>query len=259
MRARLIPVVAFSCALLAPPAHALFGDSEARKQIAELGKTVEALSQRVEALAQRIDALAKNQFDFANQGEGLRAEMARLTGQIEVLTHGLDAALKRQQDFYVDLDNRLRKLEENAAATVAAAPTSPPAANPQTEMRDYEAALGLFRERKFAEAQGAFAAFIAAHPRSTLLPNAHYWLGSSHFQQKGFLQAAAAFGKVAAEWPKDARAPEALLQQADALVKAKDAPGAIRVLDHLVEKYPETPEAGTARATLKTLAPQRKR
>ncbi len=254
MRARF--VAAFCCATLSAwPAHAFLSDSEARKQIAELAKTVEALSQR-------IDALGKNQLDFANQSEALRAELARLNGQIELLTHSLDAAHKRQQDFYVDLDARLRKLEAAAAAAESTAQISPPATpptNPQQEMRDYEAALGLFRERKFKEAQAAFAAFIAAYPRSTLLPNAHYWLGSSHYQQNGFLQAAAAFGKLAADWPNDARAPEALLQQADALVRAKDAPGALKALNQLIEKYPAAPEAQTARARLKALAPQRQR
>ncbi len=253
------------CTALSFPAQAFLSDSEARKQIAELKISIDTLTQRVNGGAQ-------HQVDFANQIETLKSEMARLRGQVEELTHSLESAHKRQQDFYVDLDNRLRKLESTvppaaeatpasaATAPLAAVPTPAPAkADPQAEMRDYETALGLFRETHYKEAQAAFETFIAKHHQSTLQPSAHYWLGSSLYQQKGFLGAAASFGKVAASWPNDSKAPDALLQQANALVAAKDVNGAIKVLETLVEKYPTNPAVETARSRLKTLAPKKKR
>ena len=244
--------------LAALPAHAgLFDDEEARKQVAELRKEFDTLTKRVESTSQ-------NQLDFANQLESLRADVARLTGQIEVLTNSLESVHKRQQDFYVDLDNRLRKLE--AAATTQAVPegaNAPPPTeakpDPQAEMRDYEAALGHFRESRFKDAQAGFESFIAKHTRSSLLPNAHYWLGSSLFQQKGFAQAATVFGRVAADWPNDPKAPDAMLQQANSLVGAKDVPAAVKVLEALVEKYPTNAAVETARARIKTLEPKKKR
>lgn len=250
---------------VAAPARAgLFDDDEARKQVSELRQSIESLDKR-------LDGAVRNQIDFANQNEALKSEVARLRGQVEELAHAVESAHKRQQDFYVDLDNRLRKLEtaatpatagggEGAASSLSVA-DPPPAkpADPQAEMRDYETALGLLREGRFKEAQSGFESFIAKHPQSPLLPNAHYWLGSSLYQQKGFLQATAIFGKIPAQWPQDAKAPDALLQQANALVGAKDVPGAIKVLESLVEKYPTNPAAETARARLKTLAPQKKR
>lgn len=245
------------CAALALPAPAawagLFSDDEARQQVKELQQTVDAL-------AKRIDGATQNQLDFANQVEAVRADLARLTGQIEVLTNSLEAAHKRQQDFYVDLDNRLRKLESSAAAPAeGAARPAEAKADPQAEMRDYEAALGLFRAGKFKEAQAAFEGFVAAHPQATLLPNATYWLGSSLYQQKQFGKAAETFGRVAATWPADAKAPDALLAQANALVEAKDEKAAVKVLEVLVEKYPTSPAVETARTRLKALAPKKKR
>lgn len=248
------------CLVLALPVHSasagLFDDEEARKQVTQLRSEVEALAKRVETTSQ-------NQLDFANQIETLRADVARLTGQIEVLMNSLEAAHKRQQDFYVDLDNRLRKIETAAKAPSAdsgsAAPADEPKVDPQAEMRDYEIALGHFRESRFKEAQTGFEAFIAAHPKSTLSPNAHYWLGSSLYQQKAYAQSAVAFGKVAAQWPADAKAPDAMLQQSNALVGAKDVEGAVKVLESLVEKYPANPAVETARARIKTLAPKKKR
>ena len=162
------------------PAHAgLFSDDEARQQVAELRKTVDALSKR-------IDSAAQNQLDFANQAEALRTAMARLTGQVEVLTNSLESAHKRQQDFYVDLDNRLRKLEGTSSPEAGTTPstTGESKSDPQAEMREYEAALSLSSAGKFKEAQAAFQAFITAHPKSPQLPSANYWLGHSLYQQK---------------------------------------------------------------------------
>ena len=241
-------------ALPVPSWAGVFDDEEARRQIKELRAE---LTQTVETLRQRVDGMAKNQLDFANQVESLRADVARLTGQIEVLTHSLDAAHKRQQDFYVDLDNRLRKLE---AGTVTTAPQDPavPKSDPQAEMRDYEAALGLFRTGKFKEAQAAFETFLATWPKATLLPNATYWLGSSLYQQKQFAKAAEVYGKVPTTWPNDPKAPDALLARANAQVEAKDVPGAIQSLQLLVDKYPSSSAAETARTRLKTLAPKKR-
>jgi tol-pal system protein YbgF len=250
-------------ALLVPalPAWALFGDEEARKQITALRAEVK---QSLDALSQRVDIATKNQLDFANQAEALRTELARLRGQVEVLANAVETAQKRQQDFYVDLDNRLRKLESAAAATAAAPTAADPAAaqpkpDPQAEMRDYEAALGLFRESKFKEAQAGFEAFIARHAISALLPNAHYWLGSSHYQQKQYEAAARSFGFVATTWPNDPKAPDALLAQANAQVGTKDVDAAVKTLETLIAKYPTATAAETARARIKTLAPRKKR
>lgn len=252
MRAR--QLVLLCCVAYSLPAQAIFSDGEARKQIAELRTE---LTRTGEALRQRVDGIAKNQLDFANQIETLRADVARLTGQIEVLTNSLEAAHKRQQDFYVDLDNRLRKLETAGAAATPQDQVAPKA-DPQAEMRDYDAALGLFRGGKYKEAQGAFETFIAMYPKAALLPNATYWLGSSLYQLKQFDKAAEVFGKVAANWPNDPKVPDALLARANAQVEAKDVKGAIQTLEFLIQKYPSSSAAETARSRIKTLAPKKR-
>lgn len=249
---KLRPLLLAALFVALPVRAGLFDDEEARRQVAELKLAIEALTRRV-------DGASQNQIDFANQVEALRAELARLTGQVEVLANSVESAHKRQQDFYVDLDNRLRKLESAAAPAAAAGTPGEAKSDPQAEMRDYEGALGHFRESRFKEAQAAFEAFVARYPQSAMQPNAHYWLGSSLYQQKQYDAAAKAFGHVAATWPNDAKAPDAMLAQANALVGAKNVDGAVKVLETLVEKYPTNPAAETARARIKTYAPKKKR
>ncbi|GAB1413720.1 hypothetical protein MASR1M97_24560 [Candidatus Desulfobacillus denitrificans] len=141
-----------------PAQAALFDDEEARKRI-------EQLRTEVNARMDKLEAASRGQIDLANQIEALKAEVAKLRGQVEVLSNEVESTQKRQKDFYIDLDNRLRKLEPQAGAEGKPADVKP-AVDPAAESRDYEAALNLFKAGKHKDALGAFLAFIKAYPAS---------------------------------------------------------------------------------------------
>ena len=50
-----------------------------------------------------------------NQVEALNGELNRMRGQMEVLANDITNAQKRQRDMYVDLDTRLRRIEQGGA------------------------------------------------------------------------------------------------------------------------------------------------
>lgn len=251
MKARL--AIALLCCAAALPARAgLFDDEEARTRI-------EKLRTDFDELAKRVDVTAKNQIDFANQAELLKAEVAKLRGHIEVIVYDLDATQKRQKDFYVDLDSRLRKLEAGPAEASASAKPGEAKADPANEMHDYETALTAFKAAKYKEALPAFQAFIKNYPASTLLPSAHYWAASCLYQGKEFLKAGELFGQLATQWPNDTKAPDALLAQANALLEGGDAKGGRKALETLVEKYPTSSAAPSAKARLKALTPAKRK
>jgi len=160
----LLPALLLAAALSSPARAGMFDDEVARNRI-------EQLRVEVTELGKRAEVVGRNQIDFANQVEAIKADIAKLRGQIEVLTYGLDAAQKRQKDFYVDLDNRLRKLEQPPAEAKAEAPKP----EPTLETRDYEAALAGLKAAKFKEAAASFDAFIKAYPNGSLAASAHYW------------------------------------------------------------------------------------
>ena len=105
---------------------ALFDDEEARRRIESTNQRLSAVQRQLEDRLTVLEQQLKSQglVDLFNQTEQMRNDLAKLRGQIEVLTYELDQAQKRQRDLYVDLDTRMRKLETNAAA---AATTTPPA------------------------------------------------------------------------------------------------------------------------------------
>ena len=239
-----------ACAVL--PAHAgLFDDDEARNRVEKLRNEVTEQGKRLESA---VATTSRSQMELANQIEQIKADTAKLRGQIEVLSYELEATQKRQNDFYVDLDNRLRKLETQAAAgeakAAAAAPDAAPA-DPAAEMRDYETALTLFKSAKYKDALAAFLGFIKTYGSSSLLANAHYWAASAQFQLHEYAKAAELFAKIPAVWPADARAPDALLGQANSQQEAGDAKGAKKTLAQLVEKYPASSAAQNAKQRLK--------
>lgn len=243
--------VALAAAGLALPVQAgLFDDEEARTRI-------ETLRLDFDELAKRTEQAAKNQIDFANQAELLKTEVAKLRGQIEVLLYEMDSTQKRQKDFYVDLDSRLRALETVASAPPAA--EAPPTVDPAIETRDYEAALTAFKGARYKDALAAFQAFIKAYPASPLQASAHYWSASSLYQLRDYVHAAEVFGLLAATWPDDAKAPDALLAQANAQIESGDAKAGRKTLETLIEKYPASSTTPAAKSRLKSLPAARKK
>jgi len=238
--AALLPVLLLAATLALPARAGMFDDEEARRQIEQLrGEATE--------LAKRTDTVSRNQIDFANQVEAIKSDIAKLRGQIEVLTYGLEAAQKRQQDFYVDLDNRLRKLEQPPAEARA----EPAKADSAQETRDYEAALAGLKAAKFKEAGVAFVAFIKTYPNSSLAASAHYWGAYAHAQAKDHAGAADLFGKFAAGWPNDDRAPAALESRVANLEAGKDSKAARATLEQLAERYPNSDAGKRAKLRLK--------
>jgi len=238
--ARLLGAAWLALALPLTAQAGLFDDDEARQRI-------EQLRAEVNELGKRADTTSRNQVDFANQVEAIKADIAKLRGQIEVLTYELEAAQKRQKDFYVDLDNRLRKLEQPPAD----AKTEAPKVDPAQETRDYEAALAGLKASKFKEAAAAFVAFIKAYPNSSLAASAHYWGGYAHAQAKDHAVAAELFGKFAAGWPKDERAPAALESRVASLEAIKDVKAARATLQQLADAYPASEAGKKAKLRLK--------
>lgn len=216
----------------------LFDDSEARQQVADLKAKAEA----------RHDSVSRALVDLSNQMQSLRDDNAKLRGQVETLTYELDLAKKRQQDFYVDLDNRVRKLEPQ----VASGDTSPKAAGDQAaESQEYEAALNLFKAGKYKEAAAAFGVFVANRPTTPLAPNAQFWLGNAWHALRDCKRAIEAQNSLLSKWPTSPKAPEGMLAIATCQQEQGTPTLAKRTLETLVAQFPEAPAADTAKQRLK--------
>ncbi len=249
-RTRILLAGALVAVLLPQAALAgLFDDEEARARIEQLRRDQAAQAEQIGKLQAKQETAASAQLELANQLEALRQEVAKLRGQIEVLNYEIEQARKRQKDFYVDLDNRVRKLETAPAKEETAA--APPAPDPAAEAKAYEMALNLFKAAKYNEAIAAFDTFVRNYPLGTFAPGALYWKAQSHYQLRDCQKALEAFRKVMLTWPNDAKAPDAALGAASCEQELGDAKGARATLASLISRYPNSPAANTARERLK--------
>lgn len=229
------------------PAQALFGDDEARRAILELRGKFEAFQKDSSA---QLDGKAnqKSVLDLSSQNEQLRQEVARLRGQVEVLTNEVANAQQRQKDFYVDLDTRLRKMEPQRV-TVDGQEVSVD----QSEQKSYDAALALFQDGDYKAAGVAFADFLRRHPQSGYAANAQYLLGNSFYAQRDYRNAISAQQALVKKFPGSAKVPDALLNIATCQVELKDRAAARKTLEALIAQYPEAVAAQTAKERLASL------
>lgn len=254
--------IAFAAAGIA---HAgLFDDDEARKRIEDIRAAQEKSARESLERIGRLEESVRNigVVELLRQIEALNAEIARLRGQIEVLANSGEQVQKRQRDFYLDLDSRLKRLEGGGAqaapaATAAPAPEAAPvAAKPPTkeeqarEMKAYDAASGLFRRNDFTSAADAFRAFLKDYPQSALAANATYWIGICQANLKDYKGALATQEGLIARYPQSPKAPDALLAIAAIQSDQGDGGSARNTLEDIIARYPASEAAGKARTRL---------
>ncbi|UXY15638.1 tetratricopeptide repeat protein [Chitiniphilus purpureus] len=233
-RFALVTVLALSL-----PAHAsLLSDREAREGVQQLQLQ---LKQQQERLTQ-LESGARRMVELSNQIEGLRQEIASLRGQLEVLQYNLESAEKRQKDLYVDLDNRVRAIEE---ARVAQAKAQQAAV--EQSLGD---AVQLARSGKHKDAVAGLRRFITEHPASPMMVEAQYWLGTSLAALKDLKGAEAAYGVVLDKAPDDPLAADALFGLAVVANAKGDKKAARGHLLDLIERYPTSDKAEAAKKAL---------
>ena len=264
---RLAPVLAASMLALQlasmPARAALFDDDEARKRIDALKVRVDQLERSVLQRLDTLEAKTAGMVDVLRDVEQLKADVAKLRGQYEVLAYELEQTQKRQRDLYVDLDTRLRKLEGGPGAPGASSDTTPPggtvaAAPPATgkpgdagaEQRAYDSALEQFKGSHYPAAASSFQAFAKTYPKSPLAPSALYWAGNAQYAQRDFRGAIATQRQLLSTYPDSQKVPDALLNIATCQAELGDAAPAKRTLEEIIGKYPTSEAAGKARQRL---------
>lgn len=247
----------------------LFSDDEAHKKIQGLTQDNQKLQQEVKALEERVgklDAQLRSQglLDLVQQVETLKAELAKVRGQGEVNAHAVETAEKRQRDLYVDLDNRMRKLERvGDTPTTTASPPTTAAATPASsasgladsaaENRAYESAFNLFKIGNYQAAIAGFQNFLKTYPASPLAANAQYWIGNSYSALRDYKSAIANQQKLLSLYPASPKVPDAMLNMASSQADLGDKDTARKTLEEIIAKHSASQAADSARKRLANL------
>ncbi len=254
------------CFATAHASAGLFSDDEARKQI-------EQLEARLSRLEEGYKQQTSSMLDLLSQVETLNQELRKLRGQNEELVHNLQDAEKRQKDFYVDLDARVRRFEttESAAQQATAQAAAQPAAVQQAaptpvavakavvvdaqaeENSAYEEAYGFYKVANYEKALVSFREFLKKFPDSARVPNVHYLMGNSYFALDDYKRSIASYQVVVSKFESNPKVPDAWLNIAGCQQKLNDLPAARKTLKLLIAKYPDSKVAGKAKKRLAAL------
>ncbi len=193
---------------------------------------------------------------------------------------------ERVRDQQRKLLERVRAVEESlarleqggvAARPAAARPAAPMASAPATPVAQalasiqagqtgmaaeaapvqkslYEQGMNLVRtEQNPEEGRRLLTEFLEIDPQSALVPNALYWIGESHFQQKSYAQAILSFKDVTRRFQKHHKAAAALLKIGMSYLAMGEKDNATLYLRALLREYPKSEPAPAARKKLAEL------
>jgi tol-pal system protein YbgF len=271
-----------ACSALPMQAQA-FEDSDARRAILQIRTQLKEINARIdseisninnrigteiEQLARRIDTKADDKkvnalfTDLEKLRNELRAEVAELRGQVEILNNELNKSVqkvdklsndlandrRRATDLYANIEQRLSKLEPRRQ-TIDGADYEVT----QTEQKMFDEAAALLKKKDFTAAAQAFTTFLQRFPGSGYSAQAYYLLGSSYFAAEDCKNAIPALQTVITRYAMTQRAPDAMLNLAICHEDLDDQNTARSTLEALIKKYPESTAAKTARAKLSAL------
>jgi tol-pal system protein YbgF len=244
------------CVASSHAAAGLFADDDARKQIQQLQERVVKLEQALVSAEQDKEQNIRSMLDLQMQMEALNTELRKLHGQNEELVHHLQDAEKRQKDFYVDLDTRLRRIEAGNGASPAAASsgridgTRDVAADPLSENRAFEAAYSLYKAEKYQNAAAAFRNFLNNYPQSVHEANVHYWMGNAFFLEKECKSSISSYQSLIGKYPDHPRVPEAMLNIANCQLSLKSKTAAKKTLKQIISQFPGSDASEKAKKRL---------
>ena len=117
----------------------------------------------------------------------------------------------------------------------------------------YGEAFDALKAGKYPESIAGMQEFLTLHPTHPLADNAQYWLGQTYYVTRDYERAIAAFAAVGVRPTDPAKTPDALLKKGLSEIELKRPDAARATLADLVNRFPNSDAARTARERLQSL------
>ena len=114
----------------------------------------------------------------------------------------------------------------------------------------YASAYELFKDGKYDKAREMFQNFLKQYSDTEYSDNAQFWIAECFYFEKKYENAILEYEKVSKNYPDGDKVPYALLKQGITFLHLGDKISAGLVLQKVIKDYPNTNQAGTAKATL---------
>jgi tol-pal system protein YbgF len=224
-----------------------------RDRVAKVDAKIVEVQEKIDELNK---AARRSGADLGVTLQRLQEEFARLRGELEVEQHRLGELEKTIAQLRSDTEGRFAALRGAGALEAYEAKQRVQ----KLEKPDDKAAFYALAQREDGAgdkgiARELYEEYVRRWPSDPRSADAGFRAGQLLFGQKRWREALLAYGKVAEDFPKSERAPEAMLGAADAMIRLDMKDEAKAVLEQLLERYPRSEAAKLARERLSALAP----
>ncbi|GAB4164628.1 MAG: tol-pal system protein YbgF [Rickettsiaceae bacterium] len=202
-----------------------------------LGPIVQRQAKQIQELKNKLQELEK-------AVETLRAEFKESTALTNTNSNGASVTSINSSLGETDPSN-LGKTKESPSTFFKNSDNETAQPNDKSE---YDLALASLKEGKFEAAEKQFANFISNYPSSKLQSNATFWYAETFYRREMFNKAAINYLQSYKQFPKGAKASDALLKLSYSLAGLNKNVEACNILDKLENEFPERPISSIKRA-----------
>jgi tol-pal system protein YbgF len=223
-----------------------------RSSLADTRANLQQLQREFGVLRERIE---ETRHQVARDGDQRVKDLEGRVAKISETLKVQEAALRSRDEELKQLRESLQPAQNAVSSAAKSEVLVLDSATGESALvkKDYELGWQAMEKRDYRLAISRFKEFLKKHPKSNLADNAQYWIGESHYGLREFDQAIIEFDAVRRRYPQGDKVSAALLKQGYAFAELGEKVNARLLLQEVVEKFPETPEAARAKMRLKSI------
>jgi len=223
-----------------------------RSSLADTRANLQQLQREFGVLRERIE---ETRHQVARDGDQRVKDLEGRVAKINETLKVQEAALRSRDEELKQLRESLQPAQNAVSSAAKSEVLVLDSATGESALvkKDYELGWQAMEKRDYRLAISRFKEFLKKYPKSNLADNAQYWIGESHYGLREFDQAIIEFDAVRRRYPQGEKVPAALLKQGYAFAELGEKVNARLLLQEVMEKFPETPEAAKAKMRLKSL------
>lgn len=195
-----------------------------------------------------IDADLKENADLNAEVQGVKQDVAFIKGEFENRDAQFKSLEEKTLQSLTSLENRIAELEKNLDQT-----PSQKLSIKTTPLSLYEKGKNEVKDKKYRQAILSFQLLIERYPTSTLIDDAHYWIGETYFLLEDFKAAILEYDIIRKKYPQGTSVASALYNEAVCFEKLGSLKESRLLLEDLVSQFPGHPKSKMATQKLKAL------
>ena len=232
--------------------------------VAKQSSSKDEVAKLSERLAKQAETLLRSNADLGTKFDDLTREMQALAGKLEDANRRLTQLSQQIAESQAHATSAPAFAPPTApapggapAASAGPGPVAAPGAAPRgggiTPAELFAQATADYQRGRYDLSRQGFEDYVEKFPRTDLSDDALYWVGECWSAQKKPREAIAAFDKLFRSYPQSDKAPAAHLKKGIAHLELGEKAQAMVELNFVVNQFPGSDEAKSARQRLKSL------